>query len=261
MTGKAAWRKFPYTDKAYRYAGAALRKSWGRLHRGDAEPWPAAAEVQEAWRAYHAGDFGQAFELGKAAGAAGRAVANKAAMIHANYLERDEDRKLALFREIAARCEQWQADEPANPNAWYFHAYALGRYSQGISVAKALAEGLGGRIRQSLEKAVELAPHHADAHVALGTWHAEVIDKVGALVGGLTYGARKDLGAAHFARALELNPDSAIARIECANGLAMMFGKARLKEAESLYAEAAEHTPADAMECLDVELAKTLLED
>ena len=39
-------------------------------------------------------------------------------------------------------------------------------------------------------------------------------------------------------------------------GLAMMFGKSRIKEAEQLYARAAQCTPADAMERLDVEAAR-----
>ncbi len=120
-------------------------------------------------------------------------------------------------------------------------------------MAKALAEGLGGKIKQSLSRAIELAPKHADAHIALGTWHAEVIDKVGSLVGGLTYGAKKDAGADLLAKALKLNPDSAIARIEYANGLLLLYGKAKIAEAEKLYQAAAKIAPADAMERLDVE--------
>ena len=116
----------------------------------------------------------------------------------------------------------------------------LGRYSQDISVAKALAQGIGGKVKDGLEQALKLEPKHADAHIALGTYHAEIIDKVGAMVGGLTYGAKKDAGVEHFQKALKLNPDSAIARIEYANGLVMLFGKDKMKEAEKLYAEAAE---------------------
>ena len=41
----------------------------------------------------------------------------------------------------------------------------------------------------------------------------------------------------------------------------MMFGKAKMKQAEKLYAEAAACKPVDAMERLDVELAKANLED
>jgi tetratricopeptide (TPR) repeat protein len=182
-------------------------------------------------------------------------------MIYANYLEDDEDKKLVLFQEIVERCEAQQASDPKNANAWYYYAYALGRYSQGISITKALAQGLGGKIKTSLERALELEPKHADAHIALGTWHAEIIDKVGTLVGGLTYGAKKETCEKHFQSALALSPDSTIARTEYANGLAAMFGRSRLKDAEKLYAEAVECTPADAMEKLDLEAANAEMED
>jgi tetratricopeptide (TPR) repeat protein len=255
-----AWKKFPISDKAFSYPGAALKKNWERLHRGDCEPFPDDASVQEAWRSYHAGDFGKAVELGLACGMAGYAAANKAATVYASYLETDDERKRRLLLEAAQRGEEQQKAMPENANAWYLHAYALGRYSQSISVVKALAEGIGGKIKNSLTHAIALQPKHADAHIALGAYHAEVIDKVGSLVGGLTYGARKHIGVEHFETALKLNPDSAIARVEFANGLAMMFGKARLKDAERYYREAAACKPADAMEWLDVDAAKTELE-
>jgi len=258
---KPAWGKFPYPNKAFLYSGAALKKEWSRLHRGDCEPFPDSDAALDAWRSYHAGDFAKAVDLGLKARGSGINAANKAAMIYANYLEGEAAQKLAIFQEIAERCEAQQTSDPENPNAWYYHAYALGRYSQGISITKALAQGLGGKIKASLERTLELAPKHADAHIALGTWHAEIIDKVGALVGGLTYGAKKETGEKHFRSALELNPDSIIARTEYANGLAAMFGRSRLKEAEKLYAEAVECTPADAMEKLDLEAAKAEMDD
>ena len=257
---KKTWKNFPFPDKHFSYAGAALKKHWERLHRGDGEPYPNEEAAQEAWRAYHAGDFAKAVEIGLAAGTSGINAANKAAMIHANYLEEDEDAKLKLFEEIAERCVALQQAEPASANAWYFHAYALGRYSQGISITKALAQGMGGKIKASLDQALKLQPKHADAHIALGTWHAEIIDKVGGLVGGLTYGAKKEASEKHFRAALELNPDSAIARTEYADGLVMLFGRARMRDAEKLYDEAVACTPADAMEKLDIEAAKAEME-
>ncbi|MCZ7656142.1 MAG: hypothetical protein M5R42_20575 [Rhodocyclaceae bacterium] len=95
----------------------------------------------------------------------------------------------------------------------------------------------------------------------LGAFHAEVINKVGAMVGGLTYGAKKDAAIEHYEKALKLNPDSAIARVEYANGLVMLFGEAKMKQAEKLYNEAAACKPMDAMERLDVEAAKAELEE
>jgi tetratricopeptide (TPR) repeat protein len=166
-----------------------------------------------------------------------------------------------MFQEIAARCEAQQKADPKNANAFYLHAYALGRYAQGISIVKALKDGIGDKVKNSLATAIKLAPRHADAHVGLGTYHAEIIDKVGAMIGGLTYGAKKETGLELFEAALKLNPDSAVARTEMANGLIMMFGKAKMKDAEKLYADAAKCKPADAMERLDVEAAKAELED
>jgi len=257
----AKWKKFPHADKAYAYAGAALKKNWERLHRGDREPYPKDDAVAEAWRLYHAGEFQAAFDAGLKAGLPGYNAANKAVCIYANYLEDDAKKQLAVYQEAAARCEELQAKEPKNANAYYLQAYALGRYSQGISVVKALAQGLGGKIKSALETAIALDPKHADAHIALGTYHAEVIDKVGAMVGKLTYGASKDKGVEHFETALKLNPESAIARVEFANGLVMMYGNAKMAQAEKLYAEAAACTPQDAMERLDVEMAKAEIED
>ena len=261
MAKKSDWAAFPYADRAYEYSAASIKKSWDRLHRGDCEPLPREAAALDAWIAYHKGDFGAAIEAGLAAGGAGLTAANKAACIYANYLEEDEKKKLKLYDEVAARCEAQQKTDAKNVNAWYLHAYALGRYAQGISIVKALKDGVGDKVKHSLTTAIKLAPRHADAHIGLGTYHAEIIDKVGAMIGGLTYGAKKETGVAMFEAALKFNPDSAIARIEMANGLIMMFGKSRMKDAEKLYADAAKLKPVDAMERLDVETAKAELAD
>jgi len=256
----AKWTAFPYDNADYTYDAAALKKHWGRLHAGDAEPLPKDAKVLAAWTLFHAGEFQKAHDAGLKAGGAGITVANKAQAIYANYLEKSEKTKLAMFKEVAARAEAQAAAEPKNANAHYWLAYALGRYSQGISVAKALAQGLGSKVKTSLETAIALSPKHADAHIALGAFHAEVIDKVGGLL-GRTQGASKDAGLKNYKEALRLNPASAIAMIEYANGLVMLEGDKKMKEAEKLYADAAACKPADAMERLDVEMAKEELED
>jgi tetratricopeptide (TPR) repeat protein len=256
----AKWTAFPYDSAEYRYDAAALKKHWARLHAGDAEPQPKDAALLEAWALFHAGEFKQAADAGLKAGGAGITLANKAQGIYANYLEKSEKAKLELFLEMAQRAEAQAAAEPKNANAHYFMAYALGRYSQGISVAKALAQGLGGKVKGALETAIKLQPKHADAHIALGTFHAEVIDKVGKLL-GKTQGADAATGLKMFQTALKLNPTSAIAMVEYANGLVMLEGDKKMKEATQLYEQAAACVPMDAMERLDVEMAKAELED
>lgn len=256
-----AWTKFPYSDDRYVYTAASLKKAWARLHAGDAEPLPKDTTLVEAWIAFHAGEFEKAAKLGLDHGIDGYSVANKATCIYANYLEKSEKKKLAMLEEVAARCEEQQAEQPKNAAAYYWHAYALGRYAQGISIVKALSMGIGNKVKASLDMTIKLAPKHADAHIGLGTYHAEIIDKVGAMIGGLTYGAKKEEGLKFFKAALKLNPDSAIARIEYANGLVMLEGKKKMDDAVKLYEEAAACEPVDAMERLDVELAKEELED
>ena len=256
-----AWSKFPYPDDAYEYTPLSLKKTWGRLHAGDVEPFPARAALVDAWRDFHAGRFDAATHYGLKEGIAGYTVAAKATCIHAQYLEKARGRKNALFDAVAARCEELQAEQPGNPNAYYWHAYALGRRAQGLSVLAALSQGIGSKIRHALETVIRLAPAHADAHIALGVYHAEVVTKVGGVVAGLTYGASREASIHHFERALALNPDSAIAHIEYANALAMLDRKAGLGRALDLCTKASTLKPCDAMERLDSELARQELTD
>ena len=116
---KSGWAAFPHHDKAYEYAGAALNKSWDRLHRGDCEPYPQDESAQEAWRLFHAGDFEGAVKVGLEAGGTATNAANKAANIYANYLERKEKNKLELLMQVAERAREQAARDERNANAWY----------------------------------------------------------------------------------------------------------------------------------------------
>ena len=256
----APWTPFPHAGD-YAWDTTRVQQQWSQLHLGDAEPLPQDPAVLHAWALFHNGEFQKAAEAGLAAGGAGITAANKATAVYATYLEPREQTRLGLFMQIAERAQAQAAANAQHANAWYWNAYALGRYCQGISVAKALAQGLGGKIKESLEKAIALAPKHADARIALGAFHAEVIDKVGSLIGGMTYGAKKDTGLKLFQEALKLNPGSAIAMIEYANALVMLDGDKKMKEATALYEQAAASTPLDAMERLDVEMAQAELEE
>lgn len=256
----ANWTASPHAGD-YRFDVASVKKNWARLHQGDCEPQPKDAAVLGAWVLFHNGEFQSAFNAGVKAGGDGITVANKAACIYANYLETKEKPKLDMFMEAAERAEAMQKADAQNANAFYWQAYALGRYGQGISVAKALAQGLGSKVKQALEHTIKLQPKHADAHIALAAFHAEVIDKVGSLIGGMTYGAKKDVGLNLFKKALALNPGSAIAMVEYANGMVMLEGDKKMQEATRLYQQAAASKALDATERLDVEMAKAELED
>ncbi len=252
----STWAQFPYDDTDYTYAGNQLADSWPELHRGDCEPLPGNEQLLEAWRSYHAGDFAGAVDLAEEIGIDAHAVANKASGIYADYLEEDDDAKLEIYTTGIARAETAIEQFPDDANAHYFHAFLLGRYSQCISITKALSQGVGGKIRASLKAALELAPEHAEAHTALGLYHAEIIDKIGKMIGGMTYGASADEAMEHFRQALELTPDAPIAHIEYGNGLYLLYGDKRLDESNAAYEKAAAIKPIEAMQKLDVEFAK-----
>lgn len=254
----ALWTAFAHTSD-YPFDAARVKRNWTRLHAGDREPLTQDPQVLAAWVLFHSGRFQEAVEAGLKAGPAGTTVANKAACIYANYLEPKEKNKLALFMEVANRAAAQAVSEPTNANAFYWQGYALGRYSQGISIAKALAQGLGGKVKTALETALALQPQHADAHVALGTFHAEIIDKVGTLIGSMTYGAKKDTSLKLLQRALELAPLSTCAMMEYANALVIFDGDKRMEEATRLYEQAASSMAMDALERLSVKVAQTEL--
>lgn len=271
------WAEFPHAAARFEYPGQALAKAWPELHRGDQEPFPdearvlalepdcpdahaTAAALQQAWRDFHAGRFAAAVAAADTLGLIAHAVANKACGIYADYLEEDEATKVEIYRGGIRRAEAAMARWPDDGNAHYFHAFLLGRYSQSISITKALAEGVGGRIRQSLDRALKLSPKHAEAWTASGLYHAEIINKVGKLIGGMTYGASADQSLADCRKALDLTPAAPIAHLEHGNALYLLFGDKRLNESNDCYTKAAAIQPIDAMQRLDVQYAKDYLE-
>lgn len=264
--------------KAATGAPADLKRHWGRLHRGDREPFPdphalaqlakshasagswinehggaepVALKLQQAWSAFHAGQFREAIALGDKLGVLGASVANKAAAVYSLNATSGERDVLPV---LEAAIERGEAATPLlsdDANVHYTFALALGRYSQRISILRALAEGLASRVRSHLERTLELEPKHAEAHVALGLYHAEIIGQLGSFAAGLTYGASTKAAIDHFKQALALTPDSPIALMEYAHGLHRLDAQAHHSEVQELYRRAAACTCADAMERLD----------
>ncbi|MEZ5626158.1 MAG: hypothetical protein R3E34_01315 [Rhodocyclaceae bacterium] len=278
------WRAFPYGDRVYRYTGSSLEAHWPSLHGGDREVFPDARRVadqlercgpalshdadpntladllQSAWRDYHAGDFCAAMTTGHAVGPIGAVVAGRAAIAYAMHLENDPERVQSLLCDTASHCERLSQIEPGWANAWYTHALALARYSQQISIVKALGRGLGSKVRQSLMVAIALEPDHAAAHAALGGYHIEVSDKVGRVVARLAHGASRAEGLRHFERAIVLDPDSPSIRMAYANALAVNRRSRRSVAVERNVTAAAACQPRDAIAHLDAERARALLE-
>src|SRR3546814_19367839 len=77
---------------------------------------------------------------------------------------------------------------------------------------------------------------------------AELISKVGALVAGLTYGAKAAKAEEHIATAIKLSPKAPIVHVEHANILRLLYGKRREADIQAALGKAAKLPPRDAME-------------
>jgi hypothetical protein len=240
----------------FSYTSQTIRKLWARLHAADCVPLPEDADILEAWTLFHNGYFEEACQLGLALDGAGTTVANKATCVYATLLEPNEPERLRLLQSACERATAHTLSTPKDPNAHYLLAYALSRYSRGISVAQALAQGLGSRIKNALETAIALQPRHADAHFALGAFHADIIDKVGPLIGNMTYGAKRETSLQLFQSGFALHPHSPFGLIEYAAALLILEGDTQHVQATKLYRQAAALKPLDAHHYLKISLAK-----
>lgn len=283
-TKKSGWAALPAKAPKFDFAGDALKKAWKDLHAGDAEPWPdakraaallkaagkaapkgldadaVATTLQDGWRAFHEGRFEAAHDAGRSLGVIGASLATKAMGIHAAYLVSDAAEQLQRFEFVAAIAEQAVAALPDEANSHYRRAFGLGRYSQGISIVKALKQGLAGKVRESLDQTLAIEPDHAEARLALAVYHAEIVSKVGGLIGGMTYGAKASEAERHLAAALKLTPKSPVAHLEQGNVALLLHGAKGEDAAAAAYEKAAGIKPRDAMEWLDARHAASQIE-
>lgn len=273
----------PAAGRGVRLSPTSLKGRWSQLHRGDQERFPDAGRIgglaasdgtltqlleqlggaqavarrlQQAWTAFHSAKFGDAIRLGGAEGAFGASVANKAAAVYSLYARLEEAEIVASLNEAAERGEAALRLLPDDANAHYTLALVLGRYSQRVSILRALAQGMAERVRSHLERALELEPRHAEAYVALGLFHAEIVAKLGSIAAGLTYRASAAAAIKHFERALELTPQSPIALMEYAHGLRLIDAAAHSRKILELYQRAAACRPLDAVDRLDCKRAR-----
>jgi hypothetical protein len=115
-------------------------------------------------------------------------------------------------------------------------------------------------VQRSLEQTLKLERKHADAHIALGVFHAEVVAKVGALLARLSYGATAEAAMREFEAAIRLHPQSPVAKLEYAHCLKLLHGAAKAAEISKLLNAAVKCEPQEAMDKLDVEAARELLQ-
>ena len=177
-----------------------------------------AQSIKSARAHYAAGEFESAANVAKAQDTfEGYLLASKALTIEGHYFSTGDNRQQTL-REAMELARIAVELQPNNSDAHLHLALAMGRYSQSISAAKALSEGYAEAIKETFDTLLRLDPNSWNAHLGLGSWHAEIVVK-GGFLGRLAFGASKKKAFSHFVEAKKLAPDSAIFHLEFARGL------------------------------------------
>ena len=133
-----------------------------------------AQSIDDARSAHEDGRFLQAADLGEALGTSGGyALAAHSLALYAHY-EAESDEWSEVVERAMRMGEEAVRAAPASPEAHCHLAHAVARYAQRVSTLTVLRKNLAGKIRDSLEAALEIDPDHAMAHLMLGIWHTDV---------------------------------------------------------------------------------------
>lgn len=165
---------------------------------------PLAQAVQQAWRYHYQGQFKEAYELGMQLGAAGAVPAIYAKLMYATFMISDAKEKLATFREAASESEALLPMTPDYNFAEFGLLYARVRILERLNNAQALATGFLGSTQKSLGEFTQNNPTNSLYPTTLGGIQAGVVERVGSMIGRITYGATATRTIDRFEQALKL---------------------------------------------------------
>ncbi|HET6907087.1 MAG TPA: hypothetical protein VFH52_09085 [Rhodanobacteraceae bacterium] len=280
------WTPFPHPDPAFDFSGDRLREAWPRLHAGDREPFPDAADVaellaaearlgdavpgtdagkiavelQDAWRAFHRGEFREAFERGMRIGPLGHAVAITADGVQAYFLEARDSEKITRYQALAERASDALDLLPLRAGSHYRYAWALGMLARILPAMQVLADGIGSKLHAALDAALELDADHPEAHTALGLYFAEAAHKLGATLAKMTLRVDSSAAETHLRTAIRLTPEAPNAWIGLGIGLGLLDAQAHAGDRKAALARAAGMQPLDARQALEIAYAKRKLD-
>lgn len=169
----------------------------------------------------------------------GYALAAEALAVHGHYIAADAD-KQPLLQRARSLADKAVALDETSAEARFQVAHAMGRYAQSIGPTQALRQGFVGGSREAIEAALEIDPDMAEARLSLASWHADVVDGFGRMLGRMTYGATVQAAMDNYERTLELAPDEKVAYVEFARGLAAIGGRKDRARVRELLAQALE---------------------
>lgn len=212
---------------------------------------PLASAVQQAWRYHYEGKFKEAYELGMQLGPAGAVPAIYAKLMHATFMDASPKDKLAAFREAAAQSEKLLPMTPDYHFAEFGLLYARVRILERLSTTQALATGFLGSTQKSLKAFTESSPNNSLYPTTLGGIQAGVVERVGSLIGRMTYGATANRTIEHFEHALQLETALPVIYNEYIVALNRLDADAHQERIQRLAQQCAKLTPFSAEEALN----------
>jgi tetratricopeptide (TPR) repeat protein len=215
-----------------------------------------AQSYADAEKAYIQGDYALAVQLGQALETAdGYALAARANLVIAAYLEDDRDKALITLRKAVGDADQAIALNPQHIEGRLQKAIALG-YQARITRSTSLAR----ETRLLIDDVLTQDPQNDYALATLGGWHGESIATAGGFFARLATGARKSEFQDAFEAALKADPHNPATRSYYARLLLDIGGSKFKDRAVEVLEEAISIPPRNAFEVMMQTQAITLNE-
>lgn len=212
---------------------------------------PLAQALQEVWRLHYQGQYKESYLLGMQLGAAGAVPAIYSKLMYATFMLDAADEKLAMFREAASQSEDLLPMTPGYDFAEFGLLYARVRILERLNTPAALATGFLGSTQTNLRKFVERNPANSLYPTTLGGIQAGVVERVGSIVGRITYGATATRTVERFESALELEGNLPVIYNEYIVALSRISAKKYNQRIHELSQKCATLTPYSAEEALN----------